>query len=121
MAGDSLVKFSAKILFQTDCNYLQRLLGRPALRAISTDFQPADNDVKAAFALDLPFQPVEEVAFELRNSSAAQAGHVDVIAMRAAFVEMLLALHVHEVEFVYQSVALEQFERAINRDPIDAG
>ncbi len=119
-ASASTVKFSTKILFQTHCNYLQLLLRRSALRAVAADFQPADNYVEAAFALDLPFEPIEEVAFELRNFSAAQAGHVDVIAMRATFVEMLLALHVHEIEFIDQSVALEQFERAIDRDPIDA-
>src|SRR5438477_12622732 len=100
MAGDSLVKLWAKILFQTDCNYLQRLLGGAALGAVAADLQSADNDVETALALNLAFEPVEEVAFELRNFATAQTGHVDVIAMRAAFVEMLLALHVHEVEFV---------------------
>jgi len=119
-AGAATVKFSPKILFQTDCNYLQRLLRRSALRTVAADFQPADNYVETAFALDLPFESVEQVAFELRNFSAAQAGHVDVIAVRAAFVEMLLALHVHEIEFIDQSVALEQFECAIDSYAVDA-
>lgn len=100
MACDSVVKLSPKILFQMDCNYLQRLFRGAAFGAVAANFQPADNDVEAALALDLALQPIEKIALELRNFPAAQAGHVDVIAMRTAFVEMLLALHMHEVEFV---------------------
>jgi len=71
------------------------------LRAISADLQPAHHNVKPAFALNLALQPVEQVAFEFCDLSAAQAGHVDVVPLRPALIEMLLSLHVHEVEFIH--------------------
>src|SRR5215813_12661025 len=65
-------------------------------------------------ALDLPFQTVEQIALELDDLTAAQAGHMDVIPLRAPLVIMFLALHMHQVELVNQSVALEQVERAVD-------
>ena len=68
-----------------------------------------------------PFEAVEEIAFEFRDLAAAQAGHVNVVALGATLVEMLLSLHVHEVEFVDQAVALEQAEGAVDGDAINQG
>jgi hypothetical protein len=62
--------------------------------------------VKLALALDLTFEAVEQVAFKLCNLSAAQACHVNVIALWSPLVEMLFTLHVHQVELVNQSVSL---------------
>lgn len=90
------------------------------MRAIATDLEPADHDVKTAVALNLPLEPVEEVAFKFSDLATAQARHVNMIALRPALVEMFLALHVHEVEFVNQAVALQEFQSAINRDPVNA-
>lgn len=91
------------------------------MRAISADLQPAHHNVETAFALNLALQPVEKVAFEFRDLPATQAGHVDVIALRSAFIEMLLSLHVHKVEFIHQSVPFQKTESAINGDPVYAG
>ena len=107
-------------LCQGICNYLQLFGGiRAALRAIAAYFKPADHDVKLAVALDLAFQSVEEIAFEFEDFAAAQARHVDVIALRTPLVEMLLALHVHEIEFVNKNMALEQLERTVHGHAID--
>jgi hypothetical protein len=47
-------------LFQVVCNQMQQKLGRgAALRAIATDFETGDNDVKLTIALDLAFQAIE--------------------------------------------------------------
>ena len=91
-----------------------------ALGAVATDFQSADDDMKAAVALNLAFEAVEEVALELQDGATAQTGHVDVIALGAALVVMLLALHVHQVELVDEAVAFQKFEGAIYRDPINS-
>jgi len=91
-----------------------------AIAAIAAHFETAYYNVKAAFALNLALEAVEEIAFEFRNFPAAEAGHVDVVALRAPFIEMFLALHVHQVELVNQPVTLQQFERAVNRDLVDA-
>ena len=66
--------------------------------------------MEAAVSLDLSFEAIEEVTLKFGDLSAAQTRHVDVVPLRAAFVEVFLALHVHEVEFVNQSVPLEQIQ-----------
>jgi hypothetical protein len=101
---------------------LQRLFGgrRAALRAISADFQTTDHNVEQAIALDLAFEAVEEIALEFHDLSAAQTGHMDVIALGTAFVKMLFPLHVHEIEFINQSMAFEKPESAIDGDTVNA-
>ena len=71
-----------------------------ALGTVAADFQSCDGDVKAAFPLNLAFEPVEKVAFEFGDLAAAQAGHVNVVTRWAAFVEVFFSLHVHQVEFI---------------------
>src|SRR5262249_29969542 len=46
---------------------------------------------------------------------------MDVITLRAAFIEVLLSLHVHEIKFVNKAMSLEQIQRAIHGDTIYAG
>src|SRR5579864_7052508 len=72
-----------------------------AVRTMAANFQPAHNYLKFAVTLDLPFEAVEQLAFQFDDLSAAQAGHVYVIALRTPLVIMFLALHVHHIEFVY--------------------
>ena len=106
--------------FATVCN---NLFGgsAAALGAISAHFEPAHDNVKTAIALDLTFETVEKIAFEFHDFAAPQACHVDVITLRASLVEMLLALHVHEIKFIDQTMALEQTERAIHSDAVNPG
>ncbi len=112
-------------LFQDCCNQLQSgtcsRSAKTALSAVTAHFQPAHDDVELAIALDLSLEAVEQVAFEFHDLSAAQAGHMDMVALRTSLIIVLFALHVHEVEFVDQALPLEQFQRAINRDSIHLG
>ena len=48
---------------------------------VAADFHSSYNDVELALALDLTFKPIEQVALELHYFSAAQAGHVQVVAL----------------------------------------
>ena len=57
------------------------LLGSSALRAISADFQSSDYDMKATIPLDLSFQAIKQITFELSNLAATQTSHVDVVAV----------------------------------------
>jgi hypothetical protein len=98
-----------------------RLIRGAALGAITTDFQPGDYNMEAAVSLNLPLQAIKEIAFEFRNLAAAQARHVDVVPLWAAFVEVLLALHVHQVEFVHKSVPLQEAQSAIHGYPVNSG
>ncbi len=45
---------------------------------------------------------------------------MDVIARAVAFVEMLIAAQVQQIELIDQAVALEQIERAVDGDAMDA-
>lgn len=116
------VKERLDFVFQQKCNYLQRLLGGivAALCAVAADFKPADHDVKPAVTLNLAFQAIEKIAFELHDFSAAQAGHVNMVTLWPPLVIMLLALHVHQVEFVHQAMPFEQVQCSIDRDPVDS-
>ncbi len=108
---------------QRGCNYLQRLFGRAraALSAIAAHFQAGNNNVEATVALDLTFKAVEEITLKFQDLPAAQARYVDVIALRAAFIEVLLSLHVHQIKLIHQSISFQQFECPVNSDAIDAG
>ena len=89
------------------CN--AQLVRSAACGAVATNLQAADEDVKLTLALDLAFEPLEQIAFEFCNFAAAQACHMNVVTLRAPLIKMLLALHVHQVEFINQAVPLQQF------------
>jgi hypothetical protein len=76
-----------------------RLTGRDGatLGAISTNLKTGHHDVKLAIALDLSFKTVEKIALKFCYFSAAQAGHMDVVALRTAFIEVFFALQMHEI------------------------
>ena len=46
---------------------------------------------------------------------------MDVVARAMAFVEMLVASEVQQIEFVNKTVAFEQIESAVNRNAVNAG
>jgi hypothetical protein len=96
-------------VFQPECNDLQQLFGRirPAVPTVTAHFQAADNNVEAAVALDLSLEAVEKIAFELHDLATTKTCHVDVIALWTPLVEVLLALHVHQVEFVDKPMPLQ--------------
>src|SRR5215472_9986000 len=71
---------------------------RSTLPAVAAHFESADHDMEPAVPLDLAFQAIEQVALKLSDLAAAQAGHVDVIALRPAFVVMLFSLQMHQIQ-----------------------
>lgn len=68
--------------------------------AVSAHFEPAYDDVESAIALNLALEAIEKIALEFHDPSTAQTRHVNVVALGAPFVEVLFALHVHEIEFI---------------------
>jgi hypothetical protein len=75
--------------------------------------------VEAAIALDLPFQSIEKIALKFGDLPTAEARHMDVVSLRATLVVMFLALQMHEVEFIDESMALKQIEGAVDSNSID--
>jgi hypothetical protein len=91
-----------------------------ALFAIAADFRARGGDLDAAVFFDLFFQFFIQLRLKLADGSAFQAGNVYVIARAMAFVEVLVAAQVQEVELVDQAVAFEQVERAVDGHAMDA-
>lgn len=89
--------------------------------AVAADFGAADLNADAAFAFDLLLQLFVEAAFEFADFAAAQAGDVDMVAGAVAFVIVAVAAEMEQVEFVDQTVALEEIDGAVNGDAMDAG
>jgi hypothetical protein len=90
-----------------------------ALRAVSTNFKARNDDVESTVALNLPFQSIKEITFELGDLAATKTRHVNVISLRSSLIVVLLTLQMHQIQLIYKPVALEQIERAIDRNPID--
>lgn len=72
-------------------------------------------------ALDLTFQPIEKTALKFSDFAATEAGHVNVVALRSSLIEMLLALHMHQVEFIYQPMPFKETQSSINGHAVNSG
>ena len=89
------------------------------MRAVTTNFEARNDDVKSAVALNLPFQSIKEVTFELGDLPATKTCHVNVISLGSSLIVVLLTLQMHEIELIYKPVTLEEIERAIDSSSID--
>jgi hypothetical protein len=92
----------------------------PALVAVAADFGASSGDFDRAIFFDLLFKLFVNFGFKFADGAALQAGDVDVVARTVAFIKMLVAAQVQKIEFVDQAVALQQVERAINGDAMNA-
>jgi hypothetical protein len=90
-----------------------------AISAIAADFNARDHNVEFATLSDLVLELLKQYALELRYLPAPQTGHVEMVTANTALIEMALAFHVHEVEFVHHTLSLEQSKCAIDSDPIN--
>ena len=86
----------------------------PAFRAKPANFRTRHANFDSAVAGNLLLQVFVEFAFEFTDSSALNAGDVNVIARAVAFVVMTMPSKMEKVQLVDQSVVFEQFERAID-------
>jgi hypothetical protein len=98
---------------------LRKLLA--AVFAVAADFGAGHRDFDIAILLDLLLQFFVEVGFKFAHFAAFQAGDVDVVPKAVAFVEVLVAAEVQQVELIDEAVALEQIEGAVDGDAMDAG
>lgn len=89
------------------------------MRTVATHFQACYYDMEAAFALDLSLETVEEIALKLRNLATAEAGHVNVVTLRTALVEVLLPLHMHQIELIDKAMSFQEAQRAIDGYPVN--
>ena len=91
----------------------------PAVVADTAYFGAADGDFDSTIARNLALYFLVQFTFEFADFAAFHAGYVDVVARAVAFVVMAVAAQVQQVEFVDQTLALQQIERAIDGDARD--
>jgi hypothetical protein len=91
-----------------------------ALFAVAAYFRARGGDGDPAIFFDLLFQLLVERRLELADRSAFQTGDVDVIAGAVAFIEMLVATQVQQIEFIDQAVAFQQIDGAVDGHAMDA-
>src|SRR5262249_31633468 len=116
------VKARGKILLQLVCNKrvsptLALLPAESVFRgrlgtagfAVAADLGARDGDLDAAISLDLALELLEQPALAFAYLSAARA---------MTFVVVLVPADVQQVELVNQTMALQQVERAIDRDAV---
>ncbi len=88
--------------------------------AIAADFGAGNGDADAAILGNLLFQFFIEAAFKFADTSAAQAGHMDMIARAVAFIKMAVAAQMEQIKLVNQTVAFEEVNGAIDSDASDS-
>jgi hypothetical protein len=74
--------------------------------------------VKLAVALDLTLQPVKKITLEFRDFAATQAGHMNMIPLRAALIIVFFSLDVHQIKLVDQAMPFEQSQCPVDRHAI---
>ena len=75
--------------------------------------------MNVAVARDLIFQLVIEMAFKFADLAAAEAGYMDVIARAVSFVVVAVAAEMEKVEFVNETVFLQEIDGAVYGDQMD--
>jgi hypothetical protein len=88
--------------------------------AVSAYLGARCGDFNSAIFFNLFFQFFVDGRLEFADGAAFQASDVNVIARAVAFVKMLIAAQVQQVQLIDQSVAFQQVERAVNRDAMDS-
>src|ERR1700689_3699973 len=91
------------------------------LFANSAHFQPHNSYVKTALFGHLFCQFLERRTGVFHDATTAETSHVAVVAIGLGLVIVLLALDMHEIEFIDQSAILEQAESTIDGGTIDVG
>src|SRR5205809_7536601 len=96
----------------TSCNSRRQAA---ATRAVAADLHTGNQNMELALALDLPFETVEKIGLGLQDFPASQACHVQTIALRSAFVKMLLRLELNCIPCFAQAGPLESFQASSPR------
>ena len=76
--------------------------------------------MKVTITLNLALQAVKQIALKFGDFAATQARHMYVIALRPSLVEVLLALHVHQVQLIYQPVTFKEIQCSVNGHAVNS-
>jgi hypothetical protein len=90
-----------------------------ALATAATYFQSDYSNKKPLLATYLRLKALEHRTGELFNPTALEARQMSVIDSGLCFVEVLLTVQMHQVEFINQSQPFEKFEGSVHCCTID--
>ena len=90
-----------------------------AIRANAANFRSADRDFDSTVRRDLPLQLFVKLALELAHFAALHASNVDVVARAVFFIEVAMSAQMEQIEFVDQTLALQQIDGSIYRNARD--
>ena len=93
-----------------------------AIGAITADFRACAHNLKSQAGLHLAANSLNRLTEELIHFAATEANHVGVFLFELGFVVVLVALEVHQIEFVHQAAFLRVRARphAASRDLLHA-
>jgi len=91
------------------------------MRAVPADFRAREGNLEAELRLHLAADGLELFAEKFLDAPAAQADDVRVLLFQAGFVVMLFTFEVGQIELIHQAALLEQFQRAVDRHPVELG
>jgi hypothetical protein len=91
-----------------------------ATAAAATHFKSHNPDVEPCLTRDFRLQAFKQGARELFDSPALEAGKVHVIDVRLRLIKVLLAVQVHEIQFIDQTQLLEEFQGSVDRGPVNS-
>ena len=94
---------------------------RTAPAAFSSYFKTHDLNGKIFLRGDLPLQPLERGTVKLFDLSAMEARQMEMILLCLDLVIMLFPVQVHQVQFIDQPQAFEQFKGPVHGRAIDVG
>jgi hypothetical protein len=89
-----------------------------AFRAIAANLQPRYRNSEGALLLHFPLELGEQDTLKLRYLATAYASHMQVFAASASLVKMPFAFHMHEIEFIYETLALQESQCAVHGNAV---
>ena len=95
--------------------------GGQAVVADAADFGAGDGDLHFKVAGDLFLQLFVETGFEFSDLSAAKTSDVDMVTGAMGFVVVAITPQVEKVEFIDETLFLEQVDSAVDGDEVDVG
>jgi len=90
-----------------------------AMRAVSADLCPGEQNLKAEVRLNLSPQTLQWIAKKLLDLSAAKTDHVRMFLLGLRLVVVLIPTIVHQIQLVHQAAFFEELQSAIDRHPVE--
>jgi hypothetical protein len=96
-------------------------LGGETVVADTTYFRAGDSDLDIAIGGDLLFELFVQPRFKLADFATAKARDVNVVSRAMRFVIVAITAQVKKIEFVNETLALQEIDGAVDSDEMNFG